>query len=274
MKHVVKFSGGGGSWAAAKRVSERHGTDDLTLLFTDTRMEDEDLYRFLAEAALNVGGELVQIADGRTPWEVFFDERMLGSSRMDPCSKILKRELSDRWLAENCDPADTVVYVGIDWTESHRYDREPGTRNEKDRGGLKQQMAARGWRFEAPLCEAPWMEKADVLNWMRAEGIEPPRLYELGFAHNNCGGFCVKAGQGHFANLLRTMPDRYRFHEEKEQEIRRFLARTDISILRDRSGGETRPLTLRELRERIETGSEIDMFDIGGCGCMVDEAAA
>lgn len=54
MKHVVMFSGGAGSWAAAKRVAERHGTADLTLLFTDTLMEDEDLYRFLHEAAAAV----------------------------------------------------------------------------------------------------------------------------------------------------------------------------------------------------------------------------
>jgi hypothetical protein len=39
---IVMFSGGIGSWAAAKRVAERHGTDNLTLLFTDTLIEDGD----------------------------------------------------------------------------------------------------------------------------------------------------------------------------------------------------------------------------------------
>jgi hypothetical protein len=29
------FSGGIGSWATAKRVAEKHGTDDLYLLFSD-----------------------------------------------------------------------------------------------------------------------------------------------------------------------------------------------------------------------------------------------
>jgi hypothetical protein len=35
-------------------------------------------------------------------------------------------------------------------------------------------------------------------------------------------------------------------------------------------------LTLRALRERIERDGEgtIDMFEIGGCGCMVEEAEA
>ncbi len=65
MKHVVMFSGGIGSWMTAKRVADVHGTDDLTLLFADTKMEDEDLYRFLDESAANVGGTLVKVAESR-----------------------------------------------------------------------------------------------------------------------------------------------------------------------------------------------------------------
>ena len=52
MQHVVMFSGGAGSWMTAKRVAEKHGTDNLILLFADTLIEDEDLYRFLDEAAV------------------------------------------------------------------------------------------------------------------------------------------------------------------------------------------------------------------------------
>ena len=43
IKHLVMFSGGVGSWAAAKRVVERHGTEGVVLLFADTLIEDEDL---------------------------------------------------------------------------------------------------------------------------------------------------------------------------------------------------------------------------------------
>lgn len=262
-QRVVMFSGGIGSWAAAKRVAERHGTDGLILLFTDTLIEDEDLYRFLDEAAANVGGQLVKIAEGRTPWEVFFDERFLGNSLVDPCSKILKRQMADRWLAQNCDPATTIVYVGIDWTEQHRYI------------GLSARRAADGWRYDAPLCEPPYIfGKRQVLEWCEREGIHVPRLYKLGFSHNNCGGFCIKAGQAHFARLLRFMPERYAHHERKEQEIRAFLGKP-VTILTDRSGdGEKKPLTLQELRGRITGGAQIDLLDEGGCGCFVDSEAA
>lgn len=250
------FSGGIGSWAAAKRVAERHGTADLTLLFTDTKMEDEDLYRFLDEAAANVGGQLVKIAEGRTPWEVFRDVRFMGNSRVDPCSRVLKREMSDDWLKTNCTPEGTRVYVGIDWSEKHRIDRLAERR--------------KPWDYSAPMCDPPYLTKPDMLAGLKREGIRPPRLYEMGFAHNNCGGFCIKAGIGHFANLLRTMPERYAYHETKEQEMREYLNRGDLTIVRDWATRPPKNITLRALRERIESGAQIDAFDIGGCGCFVD----
>lgn len=174
MRHVVMFSGGVGSWAAAKRVVERHGAESVTLLFTDTSMEDPDLYRFLDEAAVNVfrnmPPNLVWIADGRTPWQ--------------------------------------------------------------------------------------------------AEGIQPPRLYAMGFAHNNCGGKCCKAGQGQWALLLRTLPESYAEAEREEEALRGLLG--NVSMLTDRTGdGLKKPLAA--LRERIEAGGQVDIFAIGGCGCFVDE---
>jgi hypothetical protein len=92
------FSSGAGSWAAAKRVAEQHGTEGLVLLFADTLIEDEDNYRFLDEAAANIGVQPTTVAEGRDPWQVFFDVRFLGNTRIDPCSRVLKRELLRAWL--------------------------------------------------------------------------------------------------------------------------------------------------------------------------------
>lgn len=255
MHHVVMFSGGVGSWAAASRVPRESG-DRLTLLFTDTKIEDEDLYRFLPEAAANVGGELVVIADGRTPWEVFDDERFIGNTRADPCSKILKRNLARKWVEGNCDADDTRVYFGISWEESHRWPT------------IEERW--KPWATDAPLMHPPHYMKHRLMQRLRDAGIEPPRLYGLGFPHNNCGGFCTKAGQAHFRLLLKTMPDRYVHHEEQEQRLREKLG--DFAILRDRTQGVTKPMTLRDFRGRIERDEEdqLDMFEWGGCGCFVD----
>lgn len=128
MKHIVMFSSGIGSWATAKRVAQQHGTTNLTLLFADVKGdnpnphigEDEDNYRFIHDAAANIGAELVTVKDGRDIWQVFKDDRFLGNSRLANCSKYLKQIPCRKWLDDNCDPDDTTVYVGIDWTETHR----------------------------------------------------------------------------------------------------------------------------------------------------------
>lgn len=270
---VVQFSAGIGSWAAAKRVVERRGTTEgMVLLFADTLVEDADAYRFLDEAAANIGAPLVRIADGRTPWEVFRTERMIGNSRLDPCSKYLKRRMLDAWRNANCDPERTTFYVGLDWTEGHRFN---GHRN-KPEEGLRARMAAAGWRYEAPMMDRPLVSKEQMLASCVAEGIEPPLLYKQGFPHNNCGGACVKAGHAQWAHLLRVRPET--FAEQEAAELATMAAiGTGWTVLTDRRGGPKKPLTLREFRRRIETGEytprELEGFEWGGCGCAIDSGA-
>jgi hypothetical protein len=259
VRHVVNFSGGVSSWAAAKRVAERHGTADLVLLFADTLYEDEDTYRFLNEAAQNIGVPLTRIADGRNPWEVFHDERFLGNSRLDPCSKILKRRLIDRWCKENCDKSDTILYFGIHWSESDRFD------------DIQKRLS--DWKCAAPLCEPPFVGAEYLHHWAEQEGLQKQLLYELGFSHANCGGRCVKGGQAHWARVWRFL--RHRFLEAERGEIW-MSARCGqpVTILKERVGIDAegkaiyRPLPLSEFRRRLENDQQYDMFDVGGCGCF------
>lgn len=253
MDRIVMFSGGVGSWMTAKRVAAAHGVDGLTLLFSDTLMEDEDLYRFLDAAAADVGGELVKVTEGRTPWEVFKDVRFLGNTRIDPCSRVLKREILRKWLNDNCQPESTIIYIGIDWTEGHRFERAV--------------PFWKPWTIESPLMDAPYLSKQDMIDNLLAAKIATPRLYDMGFPHNNCGGFCIKAGQAHFKLLLDKMPERYAFHEQQEQELREYLGK-DVAILRDRRGGQTKPMTLRIFRERQGQGELFDKDEWGGCACF------
>lgn len=251
--HVVLFSSGRGSWAAARLVADRHGTDGLVLLFSDVRGEDADNYRFLQDAAADVGGQLVVVQDGRTIWDVFRDRNFLGNTRVANCSVELKVKPAREWLAEHADPATTTLHVGIDWTETHRLP--------------KIQRHWSPYEVTAPLCDGGHY---DVPAMMAARGLTPPRLYAEGFAHANCAGGCVKAGQGQFVHLLRTRPAVFAEWEREEQGLRDHLGKP-VAILRDRRGGTTRPLTLRELREReASTPEQLDLLDLGGCGCFVD----
>lgn len=258
LKRVGMLSGGEASWAAMKLDAQRRGVEGLVLLFTDTKEEDADTYRFLDESAANISAPLVKASDGRRLWEVFKDSRMIGNTRADICSRVLKREVADRWLQENCDPQHTVVLLGYHIEEVHRFKK------------AKARYAANGWECQAPLCEQPYMAASEIKAWARREGLEEQRLYKLGFLHANCGGFCVKAGHAHFEHLLKTLPEVYRRHEQEEEAMRQYLGK-DVAILRDRRGGRTRPLPMREFRERFEQGEKCDPFDWGGCGCFSGE---
>lgn len=255
--HVVMFSGGRGSWAAARAIRELHGVEGMALLFTDTNGEDPDLYRFLKEAAKNIGAPLVTLDnDGRTIWDVFKKERMIGNTRLSVCSRALKQRPARVWLEENTDPTTTKVVVGIDWMETHRLP------------AIRKNYAP--WEVLAPLTEAPFMWTKDHVDAMLAkDGVTLPRLYAEGFPHNNCAGACVRGGHGQWALLLEKNPERYAQEEIAEADLRAYLGK-DVAILRDRRGGTTKPLTLTALRRRIERGQEVDRDDMGGCGCMTD----
>lgn len=306
---VAKVSGGVGSYSAARRHVDQHGSDRLELLFTDTLCEDQDAYRFLIAGAANLFGielpagflpsiadfpawedrptykafvlglaartmalmpAMHWIADGRDPWDVYEHERFLGNSRADPCSKVLKRQLADRWLSGNCDPSQTQVIVGIDYEEVERFEGQPGKNGKPGTKGLRRRMAEKGWTFIAPLCDRPLLSWLDRRQRLVDEGLWLPRLNSLGFAHNNCGGFCCKGGQGHWKLMLQKFPERYAYAERREQEIRELLG--DVSMLTDRRGGDgKKPLTLKTLRTRELRPDEAS--EMGACGCFFGDAA-
>lgn len=255
--HIVSFSGGACSFWAAHRVVQEHGTGNVTLLFADTLMEDEDLYRFNKDAERLLQKELTVISDGRNPWQLFMDERMIGNSRIDLCSKNLKRNLLWRWVKKRYKPSECVVHLGLDWTEEHRLKK------------VRERMP--GWDVQAPMMFPPLLDKCAMTKAMEKIGLAPPRLYGMGFPHNNCGGFCVKAGQAQFALLLKTMPERYAWHECREQDAREHIGK-DVSILKRVKDKVTHPMTLRDFRKRVESGEWYDKTDWGGCGCAIDSS--
>lgn len=273
MKHIVMFSGGIGSWGAAKMVAQKYGTENLYLLFTDVKGkaesphigEDEDTYRFLEDAVANIGGKYIYLNEGRDIWEVFKDNRFLGNSRLAKCSHSLKQKPARAWLDANCDPATDFVYLGIDWTETHRLPAIE--RNYKPFTAIAP-LAIPHYLSEDG--DAYW-EKDALIKWAQEEGLKPPRLYSLGFSHNNCGGGCVRAGQAQFKKLLDVMPERFGVWEAKEEEMRVFLDR-NVAILNEVKNGIKSPLPLRELRRRVEQQPQlIDDQDIGGCGCFFED---
>jgi len=263
VKHIINYSGGICSFWAAKRVVAKYGAADVVLLFADTLIEDPDLYRFNQETSAHLGIPITRVCVGLTPWQLFRRQGMIANNKFPLCSIYLKREPLDEWHAQNCWEMDTTIYIGMDWTEGHRLEN---MRRDKPH-----------WRIEAPMTEEPIWDKCRMIAETEKLGIEIPRLYKLGFPHNNCGGRCVRAGQSHFVHLLRVLPEQYREWEEEELATQADLDSRGISsawysILRDRRGGTTKTMTLRQLRERVEAGEDFPRDDWGGCGCGVQYA--
>jgi hypothetical protein len=225
-------------------------------LFCDTHAEDEDCYRFIVDAATQLRCRLVTIDDGRTPWQVFRDERCIGNNFKDPCSRILKRRLARAWIVRNCNPATTTLYLGLAWYEERRI-----TPNRK---------AWHPWATAYPMCTRPLLDRCEMLAAVRDCGLTPPRLYQLGFEHNNCGGACVKAGRAAWRLLLNKLPERYAEQEEHEHRFRTALHK-NATILTMPIDGIQRPITLEAFRYYCETHPTPDRDeDWGGCACMLD----
>jgi hypothetical protein len=125
----------------------------------------------------------------------------------------------------------------------------------------------------APLCWGKnWADKKEIDRQLKLNNLKQPRLYDFGFAHANCGGFCPKAGLKHYKNLLKTLPEVYRYHEGKEQEFLNNIDNHEIGILRRSKNGVVQPLTLKAFREELEAMPvqlSLDFEALGGCGCFL-----
>lgn len=254
--HVVSFSGGMGSFAEAYYCVQEFGKENVVLLFCDTLTEDPDLYRFVDECVKFLDCRFVRLSREKTIWELFKEQKFIANSRLDLCSRILKRDLmSKEWLPDTYGTPEgglsCEVHVGIDFSEHHRLTRIQEVTYPK-------------------IYRSLLVEKGLIVNKDFSEqfGIRRPYLYTLGLPHNNCGGMCIKAGLGQFKLLFEQLPDRYMYHEQQEAET---IALGAKPFLRKTTNKVKRYLTMKEYREEyLEQGkAEEDKYDIGGCACAL-----
>ncbi len=261
MRHLVQFSTGVGSAEVAFRVCEEFYPWNVTLITADTRVEHPDNWRFAHEVVNRLGRvEWVILADGRTPMQAGLDAKCVPNNRMAVCSRVLKRDLIRNYMDAHYDPADSMVYLGFDWTEAHRF--------------VKSKEPWFPWEIAAPLMGPPHMTKSQLLDGMRERDIDPPWLYSQGHSHANCGGACVRGGQSAWRRLLFSDKQTFLDWEYQEDYSREVLGK-DVAILRERSGPDTgKALPLSRLRERLEADASLfDIEDEGACGCFMEEPA-
>ncbi len=256
MEHIVSLSGGSASAVTAERVMDKYGKNVVTLWFADTLWEDQDLYRFLEDLEARWEKEIVRYVDGRTPLEVAEDKKLIPNSLAAPCSHELKQKPFLKYITNQ--PKPLTVHLGLSWDEEHRMGKPKEIYESVD-----------GVTVDYPLTWKPLPSMA-YTNTIAEWGIKPPRLYEMGFPHNNCGGRCVRQGMKEWIRLWKTMPKRFQEVSNWEQlQKEKGGPRATRSILKDRRGGETKAITLERIKDREDKG-QIEMFPGDNFGCFCE----
>lgn len=227
--HVIFFSGGKSSFTVAHLVKERYPRDNIVLYFTDTKWEDDDLYRFINEASDKLQLPMLTQSMGINPIQLMYKQKVLFNSRIGQCSTILKMKTAADYLKKNKRPAihewrneqylkapfepsqegfaeNTTLYFGIGWDEAHR------------EGPIRKNWQP--FNIDMPLIE----EVIDNEEVLKLYDIRRPSLYDKGFVHNNCKGRCVKAGQGHFKNLYEKDPELFAEYKAQEHHLKNYVS--------------------------------------------------
>ena len=255
--HIIFFSGGKSSFAVADYVKEKYPEDNIVLYFTDTLWEDEDLYRFIYEASDKLQLPMLTHSRGITPPELMVEQRFMANNRVGTCSKELKMKVAARYLKKGIVPEvekwhnkhylkndnfveGAILYFGISFMEMHR------------EGPIRENW--KPFQVEMPLIE----NDIDNDAILAKHGIKQPRMYDLQFAHNNCKGRCVKAGQGHFKNL--KMKDPATFYELLEFEV---ILNDYIRYMRQpgQRSGQVKDYLYKDVIEFARTGEKSYKID-------------
>jgi hypothetical protein len=252
--HIIFFSGGKSSFAVADYVKTHHPDDCILLYFTDTLWEDEDLYRFIYEASDKLELPLLYHSRGITPPQLMVMERFMFNSRVGNCSKKLKMKVSADYLKKGIVPeiekwynkdflkqenfvTNATLYFGIGWDEAHR------------EGPIKENW--KPFKVEMPLIE----NMIDNNQILAKYDIRQPRLYDQNFVHNNCAGRCVKAGQGHFKNLLMKKEDMFKELMEQEIIISEYIRYTKQPAVKS---GKCKDYLYKDVWDFVSNGNKSD----------------
>lgn len=169
---IVLYSMGICSAYIACRLQDEYRTP--ICLWSDTKQEDEDTYRFGREVVERWGLNLMEASDGRHLWDSWRAQNFIPARQLAQCSLDFKIKPSRAWLREHFEFPGLPgrVAYGYDLSESKRVERT----QEK-------------WDFKHLSVWFPMLEwkvsKQQAFGYFAQHGIVPPRIYRH-FQHANC----------------------------------------------------------------------------------------
>ena len=224
-KVICWWSGGITSAVACKLTIDLYGKDRCSVVFIDTKNEDEDTYRFLLDCEKWYGLpiEIITGISERFPTiqSVWRHYKSLNTATGSICSSTLKRDVRLQWEKENKGGWLHQVF-GFDLDESKR--AKGMSMNHKQTKAIY------------PLMMYGIMKK-ECIKIVEEAGIEIPRAYKLGYSNNNClQTMCIKGGIGYWQKVGRDDPSKFNAMADLEHEL------TDdkgepVTMLKDQSKG-------------------------------------
>jgi len=256
MAYVCRVSGGAGSVIAAHRTVEAFGARNCVLVFADTGSEHDttyDMLRFMFNRAMpEVASSWLKKHDGDI-WD-FFDQHGMIRGQKSGCmaSHYLKQKVLDEF--HDSMPGNHVTVTGLDWMEEDRIAR------------LDRRLTPRSTYY--PLCYGHRLSRCQLIAECESMGYPKQALYERGYPHNNCGKHgCVLAGISQWVGFYNDDQDGFLYSAERER-LFQIKHDTDFTVLKDRRNGTTAPLSLYDLRDRIETNDVDGLQEFRStCGC-------
>lgn len=185
MKDIVFYSMGICSAYIACRLKDECA--DPICLFSDTKREDEDTYRFGRQVAERWNLNIVEASHGGDLWEMFVKQNFIPARQFSTCSLKFKILPSRAYLTANYEDA----YTGATELFPHRTFEKMGRVAYGYDLGEERRVARTqaNWDFKSldvwfPLLE--WqVSKQQCFGYFQQHGIEPPRMYKH-FQHANC----------------------------------------------------------------------------------------
>ena len=202
---AVWFSCGAASAVAAMQTLRRYGNiAEVRILNNPVAEEDEDNIRFLCDVEKWLGVRIEPVLNSAWPEasaEVVWERRRgMSFPNGAPCTAELKKKARQEWEQKN--RADWHV-LGFTADETKRHERFVLSEREN----------------VLPVLIEAGLTKQDCYDILRAEGLELPRIYSLGYPNANCIG-CVKATSPTYWNHVRRVhPDVFERRAAQSREI-------------------------------------------------------
>jgi hypothetical protein len=221
---VAWWSGGITSAVTCKLCIDWFGVENVRIVFIDTKNEDDDTYRFLAECEKWYGKviETISNVEFKTIQDVWYKSLSLNVATGAKCSQMLKRLVRERWQAAN-----TFSYqaFGFDIDEINR---------------------AKSMKLNHPKSKpifpliSELLKKKDCVKIIEGANnlfvrLELPKSYRLGYLNNNCFKTgCVQGGIGYWQKIQKEFPEKFEAMAKVEHELTN-LKGEPVTMLKDQS---------------------------------------